>query len=61
MLPGAVKYGGLPAFTALCAPGELFLVNHPKSGVLPFAKEAYRAAGASERLQDNPFINWLLR
>ena len=23
MLPGAVKYGGLPAFLALCAPGEV--------------------------------------
>ena len=29
LLPGAVKYGGLPAFLALCAPGEVFAHNHP--------------------------------
>ncbi len=27
LLPGAVKYGGLPAFLALCAPGEVFAHN----------------------------------
>src|SRR5262249_5239931 len=28
MLPGALKYGGVGAFAALCAPGELLLHNH---------------------------------
>ncbi len=47
MLPGAVKYGGLPAFLALCAPGEVFVHNHrgTASGRLPRA--AYEAAGAA--------------
>src|SRR5262249_19798788 len=32
MLPGAVKYGGLPALAALAAPGELYLHNHQDTG-----------------------------
>jgi dienelactone hydrolase len=50
MLPGALKYGGLPAFTALCCPGELYLHNVRDSGVAPFATDAYRAGGVSDRL-----------
>ncbi|MCI0705848.1 MAG: hypothetical protein L0241_32710, partial [Planctomycetia bacterium] len=39
MLPGAVKYGGLPAFLALCAPGEVLAHNHKgtATGKLPKA------------------------
>ncbi|MCI0705647.1 MAG: hypothetical protein L0241_31695, partial [Planctomycetia bacterium] len=50
MLPGAVKYGGLPAFLALCAPGEVLAHNHKgtASGKLP--KAAYAAAGAANKL-----------
>jgi hypothetical protein len=44
MLPGAVKYGGLPAFAALAAPGELFLYNG-KGLDLDLVKGAYQAAG----------------
>ena len=32
MLPGALKYGGLTALTALCAPGELYLHNTRGTG-----------------------------
>jgi dienelactone hydrolase len=49
MLPGALKYGGLPAFAALCAPGELFVSNCP-AGVETLLKDAYQAAGQSKRL-----------
>lgn len=50
MLPGAVKYGGLPAFLAMCAPTEVLVHNHKgtASGKLP--KAAYEAAGASAKL-----------
>lgn len=61
MLPGALKYGGLPALAALCAPGELFLYNHKKSGVSPFLRDVYRLAGAPDKIQENPFVDWLTR
>jgi dienelactone hydrolase len=44
MLPGAVKYGDLPAFAALAAPGRLLLYNH--RGIdTRLIKDAYRAGG----------------
>jgi hypothetical protein len=67
MLPGAIKYGGLPAFTALCAPGEIYLYNHQGTGVVEFARDAYQAAGMSDRLQHAEqavpvqVVQWLLR
>jgi hypothetical protein len=68
MLPGALKYGGLPAFTALAAPGELFVYNHEGTGLDHWAPEAYRAEGNPERLKlslkkadRNEVIDWLLR
>jgi hypothetical protein len=51
MLPGALKYGGLPAFTALAAPGELYLHNHRGTGAGQWVKGAYEAAGQADRLQ----------
>jgi dienelactone hydrolase len=49
MLPGAIKYGGLPAFAGLCAPGELYV--HNCAAVMDDAlKNAYRAAGKPEML-----------
>ena len=68
MLPGAVKYGGLPAFLALCAPGEVLVHNHegPRAGKLPQA--AYDAAGAAdnltratEKVDDAKVVEWLHR
>jgi hypothetical protein len=49
MLPGALKYGGLPAFAALCAPGELYVHNCP-AGMDTILKDAYKAAGRPDRL-----------
>src|SRR5262249_40135911 len=49
MLPGVLKYGGLGAFAALCAPGELLLHNHRNTGTGALPPAAYRAAAASVR------------
>jgi pimeloyl-ACP methyl ester carboxylesterase len=68
MLPGAAKYGGLPAFLALCAPGKVFVHNHrgTASGRLPRA--AYEAAGAAdnltratEKVDDAKVVEWLVK
>ena len=69
MLPGAVKYGGLPAFLALCAPGEVLRSQPqraPRAGKLPRA--AYEAAGAAdkltrsaEKLDDAKVVEWLVK
>jgi hypothetical protein len=69
MLPGALKYGGLPAFAALCAPGDLFLHNMPSPGAQEpdWVGGAYRAAGAgvyqreSEQAAPEKVVGWLLR
>lgn len=66
MLPGAVKYGGMPAFLALCAPGAVLAHNHrgTETGRLP--KAIYDAAKAgdklkreSERLEPAKVVAWL--
>jgi hypothetical protein len=51
MLPGALKYGGLPAFAALAAPAELYLHNHRGTGAGQWVKAAYEAAGEPDRVQ----------
>jgi hypothetical protein len=68
MLPGALKYSGLPALVALCAPGELYLHNDGDAGTIAFARDAYQAAGMANRLQQAPdkvapeqVVQWLLR
>jgi dienelactone hydrolase len=68
MLPGAVKYGGLPAFLALCAPGELLVHNHEGTASGRLARAAYEAAGArdkltrvNEKLDDLKVVEWLIR
>ncbi|HEX4590461.1 MAG TPA: hypothetical protein VH120_11060, partial [Gemmataceae bacterium] len=68
MLPGALKYGGLPAFAALCAPGELLLHNHRGTGTGRTTPDAYRAAGADDKLRREParlpadkVAEWILR
>jgi dienelactone hydrolase len=67
MLPGAVKYGGLGAFAALCAPGKLFLHNERGTGVGSVARAAYQAAGISsgikctaEKTGAQEVFDWLL-
>ncbi|MCZ2340230.1 MAG: acetylxylan esterase [Bacteroidales bacterium] len=50
MLPGAVKYGGLGAFLALCAPRPTLVWNHAGTGIGKTAKAAYAATGAKDHL-----------
>lgn len=68
MLPGALKYGGLPAFAALCAPGELFVHNHQATGSGQWLKVVYKAAGKPDRLERlsekasaERTVDWLVR
>lgn len=68
MLPGAVKYGGLGAFLALCAPDAVFVHNHQGSGIGKIAEAAYEAAGAATKLQrsgpkvdDTKVVEWLVK
>jgi len=68
MLPGALKYGGLPALAALAAPAELFLYNDRGTGAGAWLRAAYEAAGAAdhlrrspEKLSDQKVLAWLLQ
>jgi hypothetical protein len=68
MLPGALKYGGIASFAALCAPGELFLHNVRNSPRNDWIKDAYQASGAvdhlkiqTEKASNDKVIDWLLR
>jgi dienelactone hydrolase len=69
MLPGALKYGGMPGLSVSCAPGELFVHNvSGEERTAGWLRDAYRAAGASERLVESNFkvppedvVAWLLR
>jgi dienelactone hydrolase len=68
MLPGALKYGGLAAFLALCAPGAVLAHNHAETGSGRLSRAAYEAAGAAdkltrvpEKLDDAKVIEWLLK
>jgi dienelactone hydrolase len=68
MLPGAVKYGGLGAFLALCAPGEVLTHNHAGTGTGRLPADAYAAAGAKDRLtrsgelmEAGKVVEWLVK
>ena len=68
MLSGGLKYGGLGAFTALAAPGELYIHNHQGTGIGQWLKAVYKASGHLNRFetlseQDKPeaVVQWLLR
>lgn len=68
MLPGAVKYGGLGAFLALCAPGAALVHNHRGTATGKVAEDAYAAAGAKDKLtrsgekfDDMKVIEWLVK
>jgi dienelactone hydrolase len=50
MLPGGLKYGGLPALAALAVPGELYDHNHQGTGSGHWVKAVYDAAGAADKL-----------
>jgi dienelactone hydrolase len=67
LLPGALKYGGLPGLAALAAPGELFEHNHGTDAG-QWLQAAYAAAGAADKLADHAdkqpaekVLAWLLR
>lgn len=51
MLPGAVKYGGMPAFLALCAPGAVLAHNHRGTDTGRLPKSIYDAAKAGDKLK----------
>jgi hypothetical protein len=68
MLPGAVKYGGMGAFVALCAPGELLVHNHQGTGIGKLAQAGYQNAASSrqitlsgEKKKPAKVIDWILR
>jgi dienelactone hydrolase len=68
MLPGALKYGGLPPLAALAAPAELLVHNHSGTGSGEWLKAVYKAAGAEgklvrqgEKMEDDKVAAWLLR
>jgi hypothetical protein len=67
MLPGALKYGGLPALAALAAPGEVYIYNQHGTGMGHWAEAVYTAAGAADRFVKNDkgtaddAVKWLLR
>ncbi|VTR92678.1 Uncharacterized protein OS=Blastopirellula marina DSM 3645 GN=DSM3645_20962 PE=4 SV=1: AXE1 [Gemmata massiliana] len=68
LLPGAVKYGGLGSFLALCAPGEVLVHNHKGTGSGQVSRAAYEAAGAaknltrvSEKLDPAKVVEWLVK
>ena len=75
MLPGALKYGDLPALAALASPGELFLHNGFRylRGAADrwretWTADVYQADGAGKNLHESPervdpakVIDWLLR
>jgi pimeloyl-ACP methyl ester carboxylesterase len=50
LLPGAVKYGGLPAFLALCAPDPVLVHGHAGTGTGRLPAAAYSASGAESKL-----------
>jgi pimeloyl-ACP methyl ester carboxylesterase len=68
MLPGAVKYGGLGAFLALCAPDPVLAHNHKGTETGQLARAAYSAAGAADKLTRSPdkldplkVVEWLVK
>jgi dienelactone hydrolase len=68
MLPGGLKYGGLPALAALAAPGELFAHNHVGTDAEHWLKAVYPASGKpknlqmlSEKASGEKVVEWLTR
>jgi hypothetical protein len=62
-LPGAVKYGDVPALVALAAPTRLWLAGEGRDAEI--VRDAYRAAGAEAQLKTGAAspadaIRWLL-
>lgn len=67
MLPGALKYGGMDAFVALCAPGEVLVHAARDSGIGKFTRAAYKTLAADnhltihlEKFDADQVLNWLM-
>lgn len=68
MLPGAIKYGGMGTFLALCAPGEVYVHNHRSTTSGEVVKQVYKLAEAPSALRRFPekasldqVMEWLQR
>jgi dienelactone hydrolase len=68
MLPGALKYGGLPAFASLSAPNELLAFRTQGCGSLDLLRNSFRVAGAQKnlkveegKLEPKQIVDWLMR
>jgi hypothetical protein len=66
--PGALKYGGMPALTALVAPHPLYLHNTQGVDGQGWIATAYKAAGQPQQLQQHDkkssadqVVTWLLQ
>jgi len=64
-LPGALRYGDLPALAALAAPAELFLAN-ARDFETSWLRQAYRGTADRLRLEDGPastaaLVAWVTR
>jgi hypothetical protein len=67
MLPGALKYGGLPAFAALCGPHPLFVHNHQGTGSGSWLRPAYKLSKEdalrrlSAKASAEEVVDWVVR
>jgi hypothetical protein len=68
MLPGALKYGGLPVLATLAAPEELHVYNARNAGSNSWLRAAYTAAGRPDNLywcdetkSPEEVVRWMLR
>ena len=68
MLPGTLKYGGMPVLSSLCAPHELLLHNCKGVGPAQWLESSYQAVGrpgnlrhVEERITPEEVIAWVLR
>jgi hypothetical protein len=68
MLPGALKYGGLPTLAALCSPHRLLVHNCQGTGSAQWLQAAYANSGqvdnlrrVGDRISSEDAVDWLLR
>ncbi|MFO0863362.1 MAG: alpha/beta hydrolase family protein [Gemmataceae bacterium] len=65
LLPGALRYGGLPAFAALVAPQPLLVYNAQDAGSSEFPHAMYGDNGAAERRDETlpplDAVRWILK
>jgi hypothetical protein len=66
--PGALKYGGMPALTALCAPHPLFVYNMQGVDANGWIAAAYQSSGQGQNVRQETkkasmedALSWLLK